>query len=89
LNEKGEFVSGDDGAEILRLAESTDLDFAEVGDLGTLTTCEDGMDWHIDQVLALPSVDVAAVQAQALRSPLMLCTAPEVLPFLCCSIHWA
>ncbi|MGD2003994.1 MAG: phosphoglucosamine mutase, partial [Flavobacteriales bacterium] len=40
LNEKGEFVSGDDGAEILRLAESTDLDFAEVGDLGTLTTCE-------------------------------------------------
>ena len=67
LNEQGEFVSGDDGTEILRLAESTDLCFAEVGDLGKLTACEDGMDWHIDQVLALPSVDVAAVQAAGFK----------------------
>jgi phosphomannomutase len=67
LNEQGEFVSGDDGAEILRLAESTDLCFAEVADLGTLTACVDGMDWHIDQVLALPSVDVAAVQAAGFK----------------------
>ena len=63
LNEKGEFVSGEDGAAILRLAEDADLAFAEVDDLGQVTLCEDGMEWHIDQVLALASVDAAAVRA--------------------------
>lgn len=63
LNEKGEFVSGEDGAAILRLAEDADLAFAEVDDLGQVTLCEDGMEWHIEQVLALPSVDAAAVRA--------------------------
>ncbi len=63
LNEKGEFVSGEDGAAILELAEGADLDFAEVHELGTVSTCEDGMQWHIDEVLALDSVDVEAVKA--------------------------
>jgi len=63
LNEKGEFVSGDDGAAILSLAEGADLEFAEVHALGTTTPCEDGMQWHIDEVLALDSVDVSAVKA--------------------------
>ena len=63
LNEEGEFVSGDDGAAILRLAEDADLAFAEVDDLGQVSKCNDGMEWHIEQVLALPSVDAAAVRA--------------------------
>lgn len=63
LNEEGEFVSGDDGAAILRLAEDEDLAFAEVDDLGQVSNCNDGMEWHIEQVLALPSVDAAAVRA--------------------------
>ena len=63
LNEEGEFVSGDDGAAILRLAEDADLAFAEVDDLGQVSKCNDGMEWHIEQVLALPSVDTAAVRA--------------------------
>ena len=36
LNEKGEFVSGQDGAEILELAESANIDFAEVDDIGSV-----------------------------------------------------
>ena len=63
LTEEGEFVSGDDGAAILRLAEDADLAFAEVDDLGHVSQCNDGMEWHIEQVLALPSVDAAAVRA--------------------------
>ena len=63
LNEEGEFVSGDDAAAILRLAEDADLAFAEVDDLGQVSKCNDGMEWHIEQVLALPSVDAAAVRA--------------------------
>ena len=61
LNEKGEFVSGADGAEILALAESDEITFAEVDDLGTVTEDTDGLQWHIDQILALSSVDVTLV----------------------------
>lgn len=64
LNEKGEFVSGEDGAAILRLAEDADLAFAQVDDLGEVTPCHDGMEWHIEQVLALPSVDADAVRSE-------------------------
>ena len=62
LNEKGEFVSGEDGALILELAESGSIDFAEVDDLGKVTLCEDGIDWHIDEILNISSVDVEAVK---------------------------
>ena len=62
LNERGEFVSGEDGAEILELAESTQTEFAEIDDLGSLTNCEDGMEWHIDELLNLPTVDVEAIK---------------------------
>lgn len=64
LNERGEFVSGEDGAAILRLAEDADLAFAEVDDLGQITPCDDGMEWHIEQVLSLPSIDARAVRSK-------------------------
>jgi len=64
LNERGEFVSGEDGAAILRLAEDADLAFAEVDDLGQEIPCDDGMEWHIEQVLSLPSIDARAVRSK-------------------------
>ena len=39
LNEKGEFLSGADGAEILEIAEKADFSFAEVDELGKIRTC--------------------------------------------------
>lgn len=61
LNEKGEFLSGADGAEILAIAEAEAFDFSEVDDLGTVTQNDSYMDIHIDEVLNLPLVDVDAV----------------------------
>ena len=34
LNEKGEFINADDGAEVLAIAETDDYNFAKVDDLG-------------------------------------------------------
>ncbi len=62
LNEKGEFLSGDDGAQILELAEAEAFDFADVDSLGTIIHRDDYMDIHIDKVLNLPLVDVEAVK---------------------------
>jgi len=38
LNGEGEFITGQDGAEVLELAESEDFDFAEVRKLGSYRT---------------------------------------------------
>ena len=63
LNERGEFVSAADGAAILALAESGDIDFAEVQNLGTYEAYENSIDEHIETILELPSVDVEAIKS--------------------------
>ncbi len=64
LNDKGEFVNGKDGAEILALAEAGEIIYAKVDELGSLTEDTDGMQWHIDQILALSSVDAKLVASK-------------------------
>lgn len=61
LNEKGEFVSADDGAEILKLAEDEDFDFAEVDDLGKYELNDEGIGIHIQKILELPLVNAEAI----------------------------
>ncbi|MGB0916987.1 MAG: phosphoglucosamine mutase, partial [Flavobacteriales bacterium] len=62
LNEKGEFISGEEGADLLAVAEAEAFDFAEVDDLGTITKNDDYMENHVQMVLDLPLVDVEAIR---------------------------
>ena len=61
LNAKGEFLSGDDGAKILEIADAEAFDFSDVDSLGEVTINDSYMDIHIDEVLNLPLVDAEAV----------------------------
>jgi len=63
LNEKGEFISGDDGAVVLDIAEREAFEFAEVDDLGTIIPNDTYLQKHIDAILALPLVNAAAIRA--------------------------
>lgn len=63
LNEKGEFISGADGKEVLELAEADSFDFAEVKDLGKVTFDDSYIDKHIQHILDLPLVDVEAIRS--------------------------
>lgn len=63
LNEKGEFISGKDGEEVLAIAANEGFDFADVDDLGKVITDDSYMHKHIDAILALPLVDKAAIEA--------------------------
>lgn len=67
LNEKGEFISGGDGQEVLELAKNDSFDFAEVKDLGKVTFDNSYIGKHIDMVLDLPLVDVEAIKAANFR----------------------
>lgn len=63
LNEKGEFISAQDGADVLGIAEKETFDFAEVKALGKYRKDDTYIDKHIKAVLALPLVDVEAIKA--------------------------
>lgn len=62
LNEKGEFISGEDGAALLEIAAKDDFTFASVDKLGGYTVNETALQQHIDAVLAYPLVDIAAIK---------------------------
>lgn len=64
LNDKGEFINGKDGAEVLALAEAEDFNFAEVDDLGQYEMRNDAFDIHIQKILDLPTVDAEAIKAK-------------------------
>ena len=61
LNEKGEFLNAEEGAQILECAEEENFDFCDVDSIGKAVS-KDFTDEHIDAVLALPAVDVEAVR---------------------------
>lgn len=62
LNEKGEFLNGQEGEKILKIADDDSYSFADVDNLGTYSKVKGYIDKHIDQVLALALVDVDAVK---------------------------
>jgi phosphomannomutase len=62
LNEKGEFLNGLEGEQILSLAESEDFSFAEVDDLGSYKKNKKYLKKHIKEVLKLDLVDVKAIK---------------------------
>ena len=51
LNAKGEFISGEDGAELLEIAEKEDFNYTDVDSLGTVTENNDYFDIHIKEVI--------------------------------------
>jgi len=67
LNEKGEFISGEEGATLLEIAEKEDFSYVEVGELGELTQDESYLQKHIDQILALPLVDADSISDQGFK----------------------
>lgn len=62
LNEKGEFINDAEGQQVLKIAESLDVDFADVRRLGSVMHRDDYLQRHIDQVLALPLVDADVIR---------------------------
>ena len=67
LNKEGEFLTAADGAEVLRLAEAEDFNYAEVDQLGQLTIDDSFNQRHIDAVLGLKLVDREAIKARKFR----------------------
>ena len=64
LNAKGEFISAKAGEEVLRLAEDQAVEFEDVTALGSYTLKTGYIDKHIEKILKLKLVDIAAIKAR-------------------------
>jgi phosphomannomutase len=64
LNRNGEFISAEDGAKVLQLAESEDFDFSEVKKIGRYRYDNSYLQRHIEAIVALPLVDKDAITAR-------------------------
>lgn len=62
LNEKGEFLTSDEGEEVLRIAQDRDYRFADVDSLGHHLKNTTYNRRHIQKVMALPLVDLDAIR---------------------------
>ncbi len=62
LNEKGEFLSGTEGEEILKIAEAESFSYSEVDSLGKVEVDDSYIQKHINNVLSLELVDADAVK---------------------------
>ena len=62
LNHEGEFLTADDGKEVLEAAEKGDFDYADVDHIGSYTDDNSFNRRHIDSVLALDLVDTEAIR---------------------------
>lgn len=62
LNHLGEFITDEDGKNVLERAENADINYAEVDDLGKLTIDDSYLQKHINKILALPLVNVEAIR---------------------------
>ncbi len=62
LNEKGEFLNAKEGQEVLRIAETEAFEFAPIDKIGSVTWDDTYATKHIEHVLTLPCVDVAAIK---------------------------
>lgn len=61
LNDKGEFISAADGEQLLKIAENDNMEFAQINQIGTVTTDDTAIQKHIEAILALPLVNKKAI----------------------------
>ena len=67
LNSEGEFLTAADGAEVLRIAEAEDFDYAPVEHLGHVVSDDTMNQRHVQSVLDLRLADVEAIRKRKFR----------------------
>lgn len=66
LNNKGEFISGEEGQLLLEIASKEDFSFASVDNLGSRIT-KDYLQYHINEILKLPLVKTDLIKSKKFK----------------------
>jgi len=62
LNSKGEFLTNEEAADFIKIAEKNDRVYAEVNAIGKYSVNDTMIDLHIKKILDLPLVDTEAIK---------------------------
>jgi phosphomannomutase len=62
LNNQGEFISEEIGNQIIEKVRNADFEYNEIDSLGSYQLESGYIDWHIEEILKLPLVDIAAIR---------------------------
>jgi phosphomannomutase len=85
LNNKGEFISAKQGAEVLQMIESGEIEYASVDELGKYSVDNSYIQKHIDAVLNLKLVDkelIASKNFKVVVDPVNSTGAISIIPLL-------
>lgn len=66
LNSSSEFLTAEEGAEVVRISEENDYSYQTYDALGDVRFDDELLDYHIDQILALPFIDADTISAAGL-----------------------
>lgn len=64
LNASGEFISSEEGIQILNWSQDTKFDYAEVDKLGRLETDHQSIQRHVDAILNLPFIPIESIRSR-------------------------
>lgn len=64
LDEEGEFISAEDGKELLEIVAGDEFDFSLIDKLGTIKRNDSYLEKHIDAILKYPLVNVKSITKQ-------------------------
>ncbi|HMG15727.1 MAG TPA: hypothetical protein VK590_09780, partial [Saprospiraceae bacterium] len=67
LNNKGEFISGQDGSDVLGLINNGGIQFCEVDKLGKRIVKTDYIDIHCDLILGLSIIDIDKIKKKKFK----------------------
>jgi len=62
LNASGEFISAEQGADIIQRVQESRFEYSEIDNLGSYEAKDGYIDWHIDEILKLDLVDVEVIK---------------------------
>jgi phosphomannomutase len=62
LNDKGEFISAEQGTQIIDKVKVADFNYNEIDSIGSYQDKEGYIDWHIEEILKLDLVDELAIE---------------------------
>ena len=65
LNHRGEFISAENGADILKLIASTDFDFASIDAIGSYAYDDGQLEHHLDKIINLDTVKAELIRSKS------------------------
>ena len=63
LNGTSEFMTAEQGKEMIDIADSGDFNYQQYGGIGSISTDDDLLDYHIQKILELPFIDTKKIKS--------------------------